>query len=205
MNATPIHIGTMTCVIVSMLDITERKQMERELRRYNENLEDLVQEKVQELATRSGHDQLARAPRRNAGHDTGGHLKRLGDSCRVVATVLSFNSVYSEQLTYDFIYNLQQASMLHDIGKVGIPDSICSSRQAHARGIRAMKQHTTIGAETSDSVSAFRTTASSTWRSTSPLTITSAGTARLPQRTEGNEIPLLRRSSPFASLRRAAL
>ncbi|NLI52968.1 MAG: PAS domain S-box protein [Clostridiales bacterium] len=150
MNATPIHIGTMTCVIVSMLDITERKQMERELRRYNENLEDLVQEKVQELAdalwgTINSLVRLAET----RDDDTGGHLKRLGDSCRVVATVLSFNSVYSEQLTYDFIYNLQQASMLHDIGKVGIPDSILLKPGKLTREeFEQMKQHTTIGAET---------------------------------------------------------
>lgn len=150
MNGNPVHIGTMACVVVSMLDITERKQMERELKRYNENLEDLVQEKVQELAdalwgTISSLVQLAET----RDDDTGGHLKRISDTCRTVATVLSLNSIYSEKLNYDFIYNIQRASMLHDIGKVGIPDSILLKPGKLTREeFDQMKRHTTIGAET---------------------------------------------------------
>ncbi len=142
--------GNVLFLSCSAEDITERKQMERELKRYNENLEDLVQEKVQELAdalwgTISSLVQLAET----RDDDTGGHLKRISDTCRTVATVLSLNSIYSEKLNYDFIYNIQRASMLHDIGKVGIPDSILLKPGKLTREeFDQMKRHTTIGTET---------------------------------------------------------
>ena len=149
-NVNPIHIGTMSCEIVSMLDITERKRMEHELKQYNEKLEEMVQDKVHEVAdalwgTVSSLVHLAESRDDN----TGGHLKRLTETCRVVASILSFSSVYSEQLNYSFIYNLQQACLLHDIGKVGIPDSILLKPGKLTREeFEVMKQHTTIGAQT---------------------------------------------------------
>ena len=80
---------------------------------------------------------------------TNGHLRRIMETCRVVASILSFNSVYSEQLNYSFIYKLQQACILHDIGKVGIPDSILLKPGKLTREeFEVMKQHTTIGAQT---------------------------------------------------------
>ena len=83
---------------------------------------------------------------------TGGHLRRISETCRVVATALSLNSVYSGQLTREFIINLQQACLLHDIGKVGIPDSILLKRgKLTAEEFDEMKKHTTIGAQTLES------------------------------------------------------
>ena len=76
------------------------------------------------------------------------HLRRLSESCRVVASVLSFNSVYSQSLDYDFIHNLQQACLLHDIGKTSIPDSILLKPGKLTREeFDEVKKHTTIGAE----------------------------------------------------------
>ncbi len=150
MNASPIRIGTMTCVVVSMLDITERKQMERQLQVYNEHLEEMVQDKVHELSdalwgTVSSLVHLAES----RDDITGGHLRRLSESCRIVSSMLSLNSVYSEQLSYEFILNIQQASLLHDIGKVGIRDSILLKPGKLTREeFDEMKKHTTIGAQT---------------------------------------------------------
>jgi PAS domain S-box-containing protein len=77
------------------------------------------------------------------------HLKRLSESCRVVASVLSFNSVYSQNLDYNFIHMLQQACLLHDIGKSSIPDSILLKPEKLTREeFDEVKKHTTIGAET---------------------------------------------------------
>ena len=77
---------------------------------------------------------------------TGGHLRRISETCRVVATALSLNSVYSGQLTREFIINLQQACLLHDIGKVGIPDSILLKPGRLDEGEFAiMKTHARLG------------------------------------------------------------
>ncbi len=116
----------------------------------NEQIEELVQARVHDAVdsiwgTVSALVHLAES--QDAA--TSGHLKRLTETCRVVASILSFNSVYSEQLNYSFIYNLQQACLLHDIGKVGIPDSILLKPGKLTREeFEVMKQHTTIGAQT---------------------------------------------------------
>ncbi len=52
--------------------------------------------------------------------DTGEHLERIATYCRVLAEQL--RTVHD--LTDEWVVNLQLASSLHDIGKVGIPDSI---------------------------------------------------------------------------------
>ena len=75
----------------------------------------------------------------------------------VVATALSLNSVYSEQLTYEFIVNLQQAYLLHDIGKVGIPESILLKRgKLTTEEFDEMKKHPEYGVEIMQPVAAFR-------------------------------------------------
>lgn len=152
-NISLIHIGTMTCLVVSMLDITERKRLERELKNYTDHLEEIVQDKVQQLADALWGTITALVFLAESRDDsTGGHLRRISETCRVIATALSTNSVYSEQLTYDFIVNLQQASPLHDIGKVGIPDSILLKRgKLTTAEFDEMKKHTTIGAQTLES------------------------------------------------------
>ena len=77
------------------------------------------------------------------------HLKRLSESCRVVASVLSFNSVYSQNLDYNFIHMLQQACLLHDIGKADIPDSILQKPGKLTREeFDEVKKHTTNAADT---------------------------------------------------------
>lgn len=149
-SVNPVKIGVLSCEIVSMLDITERKNLERELERYNERLEEMVQDKVDEVSnalwgTINSLVRLAESRDDN----TGAHLRRISDYSKVVATVLSFNSVYSEQINYEFIVNIQQASQLHDIGKVAIPDSILLKPGKLTREeFDEMKKHTIIGAQT---------------------------------------------------------
>lgn len=153
MNASPIRVGTTTCVVVSMLDITERKRLEGELQTQNEHLEEIVQQKVQQLADALWGTITALVCLAESRDDsTGGHLRRISETCRVVATALSLNSVYSGQLTREYIINLQQACLLHDIGKVGIPDSILLKRgKLTSEEFDEMKKHTTIGAQTLES------------------------------------------------------
>jgi putative two-component system response regulator len=120
---------------------------------WNESSEEFVQGKVQQLADALWGTITALVCLAESRDDnTGGHLRRISETCRVVATALSLNSVYSEQLTREFIINLQQACLLHDIGKVGIPDSILLKRgKLTTEEFDEMKKHTTIGAQTLES------------------------------------------------------
>jgi putative two-component system response regulator len=56
--------------------------------------------------------------------DTGSHLQRIPLYCRALAEELRRDSPYAEMLTDDYMDALAEASSLHDIGKVGVPDAI---------------------------------------------------------------------------------
>ncbi|GAB1432501.1 hypothetical protein MASR2M29_11260 [Spirochaetota bacterium] len=72
--------------------------------------------------------------------DTGMHTFRIGQSSVMVGRLLGMGEKECEQLFY--------ASLLHDIGKIGIPDSILlkPGRLDHDEN-KIMKTHTRIGAE----------------------------------------------------------
>ncbi len=56
--------------------------------------------------------------------ETGGHLIRTKKYMKLLAEHLKNSGIYSDILTDDYIDTIYLASPLHDIGKVGIPDSI---------------------------------------------------------------------------------
>jgi response regulator RpfG family c-di-GMP phosphodiesterase len=72
--------------------------------------------------------------------ETGGHIYRIGRSCVLVGRNYGFSTEDCEDLFY--------ASLLHDVGKVGIPDAILlkpGSLSAEERAV--MQTHTTIGSD----------------------------------------------------------
>lgn len=56
--------------------------------------------------------------------DTGIDIERTSELCRLMAKYLSLLPKYKETINDDYIENIYKANPLHDIGKVGIPDSI---------------------------------------------------------------------------------
>ncbi len=80
--------------------------------------------------------------------ETGTHLERVRDYCRVLSIQLHNHSDYSHLIDEEFIDCIQHASLLHDIGKVAIPDSILfKAGKLTADEFAVMKTHTLIGAE----------------------------------------------------------
>lgn len=78
--------------------------------------------------------------------DTGAHLERIGLYARVIADTMRPNH---EEIDAKWIDRLVLASSLHDIGKVGIPDSILLKPGRLTDEERAtMQKHTLIGADT---------------------------------------------------------
>lgn len=85
--------------------------------------------------------------------DTGAHLERVREFCRLLAQQLSENSVYAASITPEFIECIQHASPLHDVGKVAIPDSILLKKGILTpEEFEIMKDHTIIGAENMQTV-----------------------------------------------------
>jgi len=56
--------------------------------------------------------------------DTGAHIIRTREYCRLLAIELKKRPDYSKYLTKEYIEDLERSAPLHDIGKVGLPDSI---------------------------------------------------------------------------------
>lgn len=77
---------------------------------------------------------------------TGNHIRRTQNYIRLLAEKLSTLSKYRDALSYDVIERLYKSAPLHDIGKVGIPDSILKKPGPLTNEEFAlMKTHTTIG------------------------------------------------------------
>ena len=81
--------------------------------------------------------------------DTGMHLERVQRYSRRLAEALAEVPQVGEQVDSDFIRLVYQTSPLHDIGKVGIPDSVLlkPSRLSYEE-YEIMKTHAEIGART---------------------------------------------------------
>ncbi len=56
--------------------------------------------------------------------ETGAHLRRMPEYARTLALELGRNSSYADQITEPFVSRLVESAPLHDIGKVGVPDSV---------------------------------------------------------------------------------
>jgi len=77
--------------------------------------------------------------------DSGKHLERVKKYCVILAKELT-KPIYKQNITKEFIKNIELASPLHDIGKVGIPDEIVlKPDKLTDKEFEQMKQHTVIG------------------------------------------------------------
>lgn len=80
--------------------------------------------------------------------ETGQHLERIEGYTRLLTQWLSKNGPYQNTLTDRYCDEICRSSILHDIGKVGIPDSVLLKPGRLTREeFEVMKQHTEIGAE----------------------------------------------------------
>jgi putative two-component system response regulator len=78
--------------------------------------------------------------------ETGAHLERIREYAKVLATEMADNKKFSPWINNEFIYNIYNMSVLHDIGKVGIPDKILlKPEKLTDEEYTIMKTHTTIG------------------------------------------------------------
>ena len=81
--------------------------------------------------------------------DTGHHLERVRSYSFALATQMSRSPKFANQIDDEFIRLIYLTSPLHDIGKVGIPDSVLlKPGRLNNDEFEIMKTHATIGAET---------------------------------------------------------
>ncbi|MEW6071952.1 MAG: HD domain-containing phosphohydrolase [Planctomycetota bacterium] len=81
--------------------------------------------------------------------DTGKHLERVAKYCALIARGLREDGHGADVLSDSFLHDLELSAPLHDIGKVGVPDSILlKPGELTPEEWAVMRKHATIGAET---------------------------------------------------------
>jgi putative two-component system response regulator len=124
------------------------------LRTFNSQLQDLVALQVEEIS-QSQHAMIFALAKlsHTRDDDTGLHLERVQYLSKILATMLVENSDIGKEITPSFITTIYHASPLHDVGKVGIKDSILlKPAKLTEEEFTMMKTHTTMGAATLESV-----------------------------------------------------
>ncbi|OGL48105.1 MAG: hypothetical protein A2161_06345 [Candidatus Schekmanbacteria bacterium RBG_13_48_7] len=80
--------------------------------------------------------------------ETGYHLERVEGYCAIIAEALKSRPKYERLISREFIETIASSSPLHDIGKVGIPDSILKKKGPLTKEeFSVMKHHSVIGGD----------------------------------------------------------
>lgn len=146
--------GVLTKVHGTIQDITSTKAIEEKLEEYNHHLEDLVRKKVAEVSASQMATIYALVKLSESRDDeTGEHIVRTSQYCRLLSEKLWETGAHQGEIDWSFIDSITQASPLHDIGKVGIPDAVLlKPGKLTTEEFEIMKTHATIGYETLASV-----------------------------------------------------
>ncbi|MFQ5431461.1 MAG: two-component system response regulator [Nitrospinota bacterium] len=75
------------------------------------------------------------------------HMERISRYIEILINELRKNGKYMESISDELAEAILWASQLHDIGKVGVPDSIINSRNRSRQERMIFRQHTVIGGE----------------------------------------------------------
>jgi putative nucleotidyltransferase with HDIG domain/PAS domain S-box-containing protein len=127
--------------LVVLHDITQRKLVEQELSHLNQVLEQRVITRTHDLvlaydATLEG---WARALEMRD-HETGGHTNRVTNQAVMLASIMGIGA--------DGLDNVRRGAVLHDIGKMGIPDGIlCKPGPLTNEEWNLMHKHPRLGYE----------------------------------------------------------
>lgn len=128
-------------IILHVRNLIELRILHAQVEHQNKALEERVQERIKELRYTQFDiiRRLAQAAEFRDG-DTGIHILRMSLYCRKLAEALGLSDPECELLYH--------ASPLHDVGKIGIPDSILlKPGKLTPEEFEIMKTHTTIGAK----------------------------------------------------------
>lgn len=118
-----------------------------QIKNNNLNLQKIVEEQIEEIM--EGQNAMTFAMCKMAesrDSETGDHLDRMREYCKILAIELRKLPKYSEVIDDGFIDTLYKSSPLHDIGKIGIPDNILKKPGKLSQSeFEIMKEHAGMG------------------------------------------------------------
>jgi len=86
---------------------------------------------------------------------TGTHLERIREYAKLIAEALANNPKYAGHITPEYVDDIYQSSILHDIGKVGIPDAVLlKPGKLSDEEFNVIKRHTTLGGDAIQAIEA---------------------------------------------------
>ena len=119
-------------------DVTERLKAEKERRELENKLH------YARTATILGLAKLA--DYRDKG--TGAHLEKIREYAKIIAREMAGLPAYKDYITEKYIEDIYQSSILHDIGKVGIQDSVLlKPGKLNSEEFDIIKRHTILGGD----------------------------------------------------------
>lgn len=125
-------------ILLMIRDTSTRKELERKLFRSLEIKKKTETAAIMALAKLSEFRDIS----------TTNHLERIREYCKLIATELSHRSTLGDVMTPTYIEDIYHASILHDIGKVAIPDTlIFNKKQLTERERDTVRRHTIIGGD----------------------------------------------------------
>ncbi len=127
-------------MLLRVRNVVRTQQLYRQVQRQKSWLEETVRVRTRQLhaARREVLERLALAAEFRD-DQTGEHTRRVGSFCAVVAEALGEDA--------SFVEAIGAAALLHDLGKIGIPDTILLKAGPLTDDERdVMREHTTIGA-----------------------------------------------------------
>lgn len=127
-------------VVLRVTNLLETRSLYLQLQDRNRSLDEQVRERTRELEAAQVEmlERLAWAAEYRD-DETGRHIQRVGNNATILAQALG--------LTEAQVTLIQRAAPLHDVGKIGVPDSILlKPGKLTSPEFEVIKTHTTIGA-----------------------------------------------------------
>jgi putative two-component system response regulator len=144
-NELSTKVGILFRLRGTLLDLAKSRA---ELQLYSDNLERLVQERTTEVVETRNVAVFALAKlAESRDPETGAHLERMRCYTQILAEQLALEGPYKAQIDERFLRDIYLSSPLHDVGKVGIPDTVLLKPGRLSAGeFVLMQQHAMIGA-----------------------------------------------------------
>lgn len=142
----PEHIDFLSLIVGQIALSIQRGELLFEIEQHSRNLENLVELRTREIIKTQKSTVFALSKlAETRDPETGDHLERMRNYSVLLAQLLKYLGHHGE-ITSQFLRDIYDSSILHDIGKVGIPDGILlKDGYLSDYEFEIMKKHTIIG------------------------------------------------------------